>query len=143
MGTLSNEFPDIQVDDYISFFSLRQHGQLPDGSPIHEQVYVHSKLMIVDDRVAIIGSANINDRSLRGSRDSEIAVIVEDGMIVPSRMNGNSYMVGRFAHSLRMRLWRLHLGLDPSLDELIRDPIIDVSIFPPPFLPCLNSRCSS
>ncbi len=30
--------------------------------------------MIVDDKYAIIGSANINDRSLLGDRDSEIAV---------------------------------------------------------------------
>ncbi len=30
--------------------------------------------MIVDDKHAIIGSANINDRSLLGDRDSEIAV---------------------------------------------------------------------
>jgi len=28
-------------------------------------------LMIIDDRIALIGSANINDRSLLGSRDSE------------------------------------------------------------------------
>ncbi len=38
------------------------------------QVYVHSKVMIVDDRVALIGSSNINDRSLLGSRDSEVWV---------------------------------------------------------------------
>lgn len=34
--------------------------------------------MIVDDRFMIIGSANINDRSLLGSRDSELAIVVED-----------------------------------------------------------------
>ena len=34
--------------------------------------------MIVDDEKVIIGSANINDRSLLGSRDSEIAVLIED-----------------------------------------------------------------
>lgn len=39
------------------------------------QVYVHSKLMIIDDRVALIGSSNINDRSLLGSRDSEVHLI--------------------------------------------------------------------
>ena len=38
---------------------------------------MHSKLLIADDRVVICGSANINDRSLLGKRDSEIAVIVE------------------------------------------------------------------
>mgnify|MGYP003877630065 CR=1 FL=1 len=30
--------------------------------------------MIVDDRQVIIGSANINDRSMMGNRDSEVAV---------------------------------------------------------------------
>ena len=33
---------------------------------------MHSKLMIIDDRLAVIGSSNINDRSLLGSRDSEV-----------------------------------------------------------------------
>ena len=37
-------------------------------------IYVHSKMMIVDDVYIIIGSANINERSMAGSRDSEIAV---------------------------------------------------------------------
>lgn len=34
--------------------------------------------MIVDDRKVIIGSANINDRSMLGTRDSELAVLIED-----------------------------------------------------------------
>jgi phospholipase D1/2 len=33
-------------------------------------IYVHSKLMIVDDEYLITGSANINQRSLDGDRDS-------------------------------------------------------------------------
>ena len=33
--------------------------------------------MIVDDRSVIMGSANINDRSMLGYRDSEIAVKME------------------------------------------------------------------
>jgi len=33
--------------------------------------------MIVDDNTVICGSANINDRSLIGKRDSEIAVIFQ------------------------------------------------------------------
>lgn len=35
-------------------------------------------MMIVDDLKMIIGSANINDRSMLGDRDSEIAIVVED-----------------------------------------------------------------
>lgn len=37
-------------------------------------IYVHSKGMIVDDEYVILGSANINQRSLEGTRDTEIAV---------------------------------------------------------------------
>ena len=33
--------------------------------------------MIVDDNLVICGSANINDRSLSGKRDSEVALIVK------------------------------------------------------------------
>lgn len=44
----------------------------------HRQVYIHAKVCIVDDRLAIIGSANINERSQRGDRDSEIASIIRD-----------------------------------------------------------------
>jgi len=42
------------------------------------QIYVHSKIMIVDDHTALIGSGNINDRSLLGSRDSEVLLLSFD-----------------------------------------------------------------
>lgn len=51
--------------EYISFNSLRQHDML-NGTPVTELIYVHSKLLIADDKVVICGSANINDRSLIG-----------------------------------------------------------------------------
>ena len=35
---------------------------------------VHAKGMIVDDEYVIMGSSNINQRSLAGSRDTEIAM---------------------------------------------------------------------
>merc|ERR1712072_557549 len=64
--------------DYIAFFGLRTHATMPStGVGVTEQIYIHSKVMIVDDRVAIIGSANINDRSMAGTRDSEIAAVFE------------------------------------------------------------------
>lgn len=62
-GRLSDEFPGIKFEDYISFYSLRNYGALG-TNVVTEQVYIHSKIMIVDDRIAIIGSANINDRSM-------------------------------------------------------------------------------
>ncbi len=58
--------------DYIHFFGMRTWSEL-NGKLITEIVYVHSKLLIVDDRACIIGSANINDRSLSGTRDSEVS----------------------------------------------------------------------
>ncbi|CBY30969.1 unnamed protein product, partial [Oikopleura dioica] len=61
--------PTIEVEDFIYFASYRTHEEFNGG--IHQAVvYPHSKLMIVDDRFTIIGSANINDRSLLGDRDS-------------------------------------------------------------------------
>lgn len=39
-------------------------------------IYVHSKLMVADDEVAIVGSANINMRSMLGTRDTEIAAAI-------------------------------------------------------------------
>ncbi|KAG8894933.1 Phospholipase D1 [Tulasnella sp. 408] len=68
--------------------------------------------MIVDDRLAIIGSANINERSMRGDRDSELAVVVRDTDLIPGKMAGKSFRVGRFAHTLRIRLMREHVGVD-------------------------------
>ena len=110
----------IDPEDYIQFYGLRQWGRLgPRKALVTEQLYIHAKCMIVDDRVAIIGSANINERSMLGNRDSEVAAIVRDTDMVPSRMNGEPYQVGRFPHSLRMRLMREHLGLD--VDKIMED----------------------
>lgn len=85
---------------------------------INEELYVHAKVLIIDDRVALVGSANINDRSQLGDHDSEVAVIVEDQDTMATRMNGEEYSAARFATTLRRTLWREHLGLLPpqSLD---------------------------
>jgi phospholipase D1/2 len=110
----------IDPEDYIQFYSLRQWGRLgPRKSLVTEQLYIHAKTMVVDDRVAIIGSANINERSMLGNRDSECAAIVRDTDMLWSTMNGKPYQVGRFPHSLRMRLMREHLGLD--VDKIMED----------------------
>ncbi|KAH6842546.1 hypothetical protein B0I37DRAFT_448003 [Chaetomium sp. MPI-CAGE-AT-0009] len=107
----------IEPEDYIQFFSLRQWGKLGNGVLTTEQLYIHAKCIIVDDRVALIGSANINERSMLGSRDSEVAAVVRDTDLIWSTMGGRPYQVGRFAHTLRLRLMREHLGLD--VDEIL------------------------
>ena len=73
---------------------------------ITELVYVHAKMMIVDDQSVIIASANINDRSLLGNRDSELALLVQDTSTVTSTMNGQPFKAGAFACSLRKSLFR-------------------------------------
>uniref|UniRef100_A0A671SVK3 Phospholipase n=1 Tax=Sinocyclocheilus anshuiensis TaxID=1608454 RepID=A0A671SVK3_9TELE len=108
---------------YISFCGLRTHADL-DGRLVTELIYVHSKIMIVDDCTVIIGSANINDRSMLGKRDSEMAVVVEDTEFQPSVMDGESYQAGRFALSLREECFRLVLGLLGDKTD-ISDPISD------------------
>ncbi|KAJ5726457.1 uncharacterized protein N7483_007814 [Penicillium malachiteum] len=108
----------IDPEDYIQFFSLRTWGKIgPQKQLVTEQLYIHAKCMVVDDRAAIIGSANINERSMLGSRDSEVAAVVRDTDMITSTMNGKPYLVGRFPHTLRMRLMREHLGID--VDELM------------------------
>ncbi|ODQ54876.1 phospholipase D, partial [Saitoella complicata NRRL Y-17804] len=103
----------IDPEDYITFFGLRGWGEVgTNNTLVTEQIYIHAKTMAVDDRVAIIGSANINERSMRGNRDSEVAAVIRDTDLQESMMGGKPYLVGRFAHSLRMRLMREHLGVD-------------------------------
>ncbi|KAI9496363.1 hypothetical protein BDB00DRAFT_758785, partial [Zychaea mexicana] len=72
---------------------------------VTEQVYIHSKLMIVDDKTVICGS--------------------------DSRMNGLPYKASRFALTLRMQLFKEHLGLLNSgedkerQDAIVMDPLHD------------------
>lgn len=94
---------------YVSVCSLRTHDEINERL-VTELIYIHTKLMIVDDRSAIIGSANINDRSQIGTRDSEIAVLIQDQSFEASRMNGQQYKSGKFCGSLRKYIWREHLG---------------------------------
>jgi len=88
---------------------------------VTEQIYIHSKLLIVDDAVAIVGSANINDRSLTGNGDTEIAAVVVDTDGVELRDLGSPTMTvqtRKFARELRRQLWEKHFGfMIESTDE--------------------------
>ncbi|BEI82309.1 hypothetical protein CcaverHIS002_0301770 [Cutaneotrichosporon cavernicola] len=128
----------INPDDYISFFSLRGWGKFDSGALTTEQVYIHGKTMIVDDRLVLCGSANINERSQRGDRDSELISVVRDTDMIDGTMGGKPFKVGRYAHTLRMRLMREHVGVDVDAiedDELmIRKPVAeaeDVALWDP------------
>ncbi|KAL6893728.1 hypothetical protein ACP4OV_007826 [Aristida adscensionis] len=79
-------------------------------------IYVHSKGMIVDDEYVVIGSANINQRSMEGSRDTEIAM----GAYQPHyKWAGNTGPPRGQVHGYRMSLWAEHLG---AVEECFRLP---------------------
>ena len=126
----------IEPEDYIQFFSLRSWGKIGKNEVLTtEQLYIHAKIIIVDDRIALIGSANINERSMLGDRDSEAAAVIRDTHMISSYMAGRAYMVGRFAHTLRMRLMREHLGLETDdigdadrMGEWFGEPDDDASV---------------
>uniref|UniRef100_A0A4W4EN08 Phospholipase n=1 Tax=Electrophorus electricus TaxID=8005 RepID=A0A4W4EN08_ELEEL len=123
ISQLKKEMED-QWMNYISFGGLRTHAEL-EGRLVTELIYVHSKMLIADDNTVIIGSANINDRSMLGKRDSELAVIVEDTETVSSVMDGQEYQAGKFALRLRLECFKTVLGAftDPTID--VSDPISD------------------
>lgn len=110
--------------NYIQFLSLRTHGRISEeAAPCTEIIYLHSKLMIVDDETVIVGSANINDRSMKGKRDSEICVVSNDKRGVVAWRNGKQVEVRKTAYELRAKLWKEHFGirdaqqLDPVSSE--------------------------
>ena len=80
--------------------------------------------MIVDDIYVICGSANINDRSMKGSRDSEFAALIKERRTEICRINGKKYKIAKFASSLRKALLAEHLGISEH-DERLNDPLSD------------------
>ncbi|CAO2835004.1 unnamed protein product [Amaranthus hypochondriacus] len=119
--------------DYLNFFCLGNR-EGPDGSfdaaggphpPNSPQalcqksrrfmIYVHSKGMIVDDEYVILGSANINQRSMEGTRDTEIAMGAYQPHYTWAKKSAHPY--GQI-YGYRMSLWAEHLGLiDNSFNE--------------------------
>ena len=103
---------------YLTLLNLRTWESF-DDYPVTEQIYVHSKLLIADDRVAVIGSANINDRSQLGDRDSELAVVVSGGATTTEAIDGHcNYPVCNAVQQLRIDLWRKLFGLEISHPEV-------------------------
>lgn len=104
---------------YLTLLNLRTC-EVVGGKVRTEQIYVHSKLLIVDDAEVVIGSANINDRSLNGDRDSELAVFVSDTAFRKSKTHGLETTVCAFAHQLRTDLWRKHLALAGNGNSVVQ-----------------------
>lgn len=123
-----------EPQDYLNFFCLGNR-EAPDaqtasvGASSAEKtpqaltrknrrfmVYVHSKGMIVDDEYVIIGSANINQRSLDGTRDTEIAMGAYQPHHTWARKRSAPH--GQ-VYGYRMSLWAEHTG---GLEESFKRP---------------------
>ncbi|KAF7556371.1 hypothetical protein G7046_g6307 [Stylonectria norvegica] len=95
---------------------------------IQEELYIHAKLLIADDRIVVCGSSNLNDRSQQGDHDSELSIVMEDTRKVQSTMNGQPFEAGYHATTLRRYLWREHMGLLASQDLNANN---DINAMPP------------
>ena len=78
------------------------------AGPVADLIYVHAKTAVIDDRVLIVGSANLNDHSMYN--DTEAAIVTDDADL---------------ARQTRLRLWAEHLECSPA--DVSGDPteIID------------------
>jgi phosphatidylserine/phosphatidylglycerophosphate/cardiolipin synthase-like enzyme len=77
-------------------------------TPVNEEgddIYVHAKIMIVDDRVLRVGSSNMNNRSM--GLDSECDLALDAGY------SGNA-AAGPTIETIRMELMAEHLGTDAA-----------------------------
>jgi phosphatidylserine/phosphatidylglycerophosphate/cardiolipin synthase-like enzyme len=85
-------------------------------------VYVHAKVVIVDDVWAMIGSDNLNRRSW--SHDSELSISVLGSDLDPREPRDPAGLgdgARTFARDLRLRLWREHLDRDAGeVADLLR-----------------------
>lgn len=111
----SNFHQHVVINQLINAFPTRfTIYHLRNLTPAHstEQVYVHAKLMIIDDVWVEIGSMNCNRRSMTYDTEACVAVVdseIEDG-------------VCKFARKFRLELWAEHLG-EAFSDPALVDPI--------------------
>jgi len=132
LRTLRSRLEEMSIDpdEYLNVYGLRTFGYLDDGKNcVTEQIYVHSKVMLVDDQVSIIGSANVNDRSLLGMRDSEIDVLLKDTIATDSVLGGVPWQSGALTSQLRRALFAQHLGWSQEdLDGKYADPLAEETL---------------
>ncbi|KAG0711561.1 Phospholipase D beta 2 [Chionoecetes opilio] len=84
-------------------------------------IYVHSKMAIADDAHIILGSANMNERSLDGARDTEVAVSA--GQVQVSENNPQEVAVSDGDVAMfRRRLWAEHTSGLSEEEKALLDP---------------------
>ncbi|KAE9606609.1 putative phospholipase D [Lupinus albus] len=125
----SMQLTDVHPQDYLNFYCLgnreefNEESSSTNGSQVSGaykcrrfMIYVHAKGMIVDDEYVIVGSANINQRSMAGTKDTEIAMGAYQPHYTWSAKKRHPF--GQI-YGYRMSLWREHLGM---LEETFEEP---------------------
>lgn len=90
------------------------------ANAVHQPIYVHAKVCIIDDVWASVGSDNLNRRSW--THDSELSCAIIDSErdsrapIDPGGLGDGSR---RFARDLRLTLWAEHLDRSTDDPELL------------------------
>ncbi|KAL6995918.1 phospholipase D [Sarracenia purpurea var. burkii] len=131
----SQHLDNAHPKDYLNFYCLGNREESPEansnstsnpssnGDTVSASqkfgrfmIYVHAKGMIVDDEYVILGSANINQRSMAGSRDTEIAMGAYQTHKTWAKKK--KHPRGQ-VYGYRMSLWAEHLG---KIDECFEEP---------------------
>ncbi|XP_058101957.1 phospholipase D alpha 4 isoform X3 [Magnolia sinica] len=116
--------------DYLNFFCLANREKvvrgefIPPSSPQHTSQYwraqMHRRFMIYVHSKLMIGSANVNQRSMDGRRDTEIAIGCYQPDFTGERRDSSD------VHKYRMSLWYEHtrrieqVFLEPESVECVR-----------------------
>ncbi|HEY7415756.1 MAG TPA: phospholipase D family protein, partial [Ktedonobacteraceae bacterium] len=93
LARLRDEAPQVVEEGKLRVYCLATSMHIDDKEH-YRPIYVHAKVLTVDDRWSTVGSANLNNRGMRD--DTELNVAVLDN---------------RLAHNLRLMLQGEHLGL--------------------------------
>ena len=102
----------VNIEEYFIVLTLYKFEKIVNTSTIiGSPIYIHSKCIIVDDKYVYIGSSNINDRSLRGDRDSEIGALIASNTSNSQNSNRKCNKTSPLVKSFRMNLWNEHLGI--------------------------------
>ncbi|KAE8685423.1 Phospholipase D delta [Hibiscus syriacus] len=121
------QIKDAHPRDYLNFYCLGNREEvsqemLNGSNSVSDSakfgrfmIYVHAKGMIVDDEYVIVGSANINQRSMAGTKDTEIAM----GAYQPHYTWAKKKYPRGQVHGYRMSLWAEHLG---EINKLFKEP---------------------
>ncbi|CAF2107104.1 unnamed protein product [Brassica oleracea var. botrytis] len=126
------DLENVNPQDYLNFYCLGNREELPSDQncvsssgemvPASQKwgrfmIYVHAKGMVVDDEYVLLGSANINQRSIAGSRDTEIAMGAYQNHQTWSHRS--KHPRGQ-VYGYRMSLWaEPHMG---KIDDIFKEP---------------------